>query len=444
VQLRDYQTAATDAVFDWFSNRSDPTLVVLPTGSGKSLCIAALIRDVLIDEPGEHVLVLSHRREILQQDAAQLQKLIPHVSIGVFSAGLGRKQLRQVTVAGIQSVVRAKYLPPFRLIIIDEAHLLPPSGDGIYRRVISRLLEAQPDARIVGYSATPFRQSGYLHEGDNALFAGICFEMPIGKLVDEGYLVPLVTKQTKTQADLTGVHMRGGEFVANEAEAAMDKEELTRAAVEEICRYGTDRKSWLVFAAGVAHAEHVREELQRRGIDARSLFGHTDMGTRDRLLRDFKAQRLRCLVSVSTLTTGFDAPCTDLVAILRPIGSASLWVQCLGRGTRTSPETGKRDCLVLDFAGCVTRCGLIDDPLVRGRSKKSGEQKAPVKICPSCLTAVATAVRNCPECDYEWEFKETKHAATASATRVMKSAEPAPQTTLPVLSVMRNTQTTKG
>lgn len=435
MELRDYQIAARKAVYEWFGERSDPTLVSLPTGAGKSLCVADLIRNVLLDEPSEHVLILSHRREILAQDAAQLQKLIPHISIGVFSAGLGSKRFRQVTVAGIQSIVRAKHLPPFRLIIIDEAHLLPPSGDGIYRRVIRRLLDAQPEARIVGYSATCFRQSGYLHEGDDALFAGICYEKPIGELVRDGYLVPLVTKQTKTQADLSGVHMRGGEFVANEAEEAMDKEELTRAAVEEICRYGADRGSWLVFCAGVRHAEHVCEEFRRNGIEARSLFGHTDLGTRDRLLRDFKNQRLRCLVSVSTLTTGFDAPCTDLIAILRPIGSASLWVQCLGRGTRTSPDTGKQDCLVLDFAGCVARCGLIDDPIVRGRTKKAGESKAPVKICPSCQTAVPVGVRNCTECDHLWEIQETKHAATAASTRVMKSAEPVPETVLPVLSV---------
>lgn len=437
MELREYQHRCREAIYDWFARRSDPTLVNLPTGSGKSVCIADLIVNVLRDEPGEHVIVLSHRREILQQDATKLQALMPHVSLGIFSAGLGSKRLRQVTIAGIQSIVRAHQLPPFKLIIIDEAHLLPPSGDGMYRRVIARLLDAQPDARIVGFSATPFRSSGYLHEGPGALFAGICFEVPMRDLIAAGHLVPLVTKQTQTQADLTGVRIRGGEFVAGEAEAAMDKEELTRAAVEEICRYGEARKSWLIFCAGIAHAEHVCEALRRVGIDARCLFGHTETGARDRLLRDFKSQRLRALVSVSALTTGFDAPCTDLVAILRPIASSSLWVQCLGRGMRPSPETGKMNCLVLDFASCVARCGLVDDPIVPGRGRRVGERVAPVKICPTCRTAVAVGVRNCPECDYQWEIEEAKHAPVASTARVLSSADASADDTetLPVVRV---------
>lgn len=344
--LRDYQIAATEAVFDYFISSRGTPLVVLPTGSGKSICIADLVKHVLKSAPDEHCLILSHRQEILQQNAAKLQSLLPNTPIGIYSQGLGSKRLRQVTVAGVQSLVRVQNLPPFRLIIIDECHLVPPSGEGSYQKIISRLLAAEPDARIVGYSATPFRLgSGYLHEGEDRVFTDICYEVPVIDLVNAGYLAPLVTKHANTQADLSGVAIRGGEFVAGQAEQAMDREELTGSAVAEMLRWGNERKSWLVFCSGIRHAEHVTQELIRAGVNADNLFGNSDKGHRTRVLNNFKNQRLRALVSVDTITTGFDAPCTDMIAFLRPTASAGLWVQALGRGMRISPETAKVNCI---------------------------------------------------------------------------------------------------
>lgn len=425
--LRDYQIAATEAVFDYFVSSCGTPLVVLPTGSGKSICIADLVKHVLKSSPNEHCLILSHRQEILQQNAAKLQSLLPNTPIGIYSQGLGSKRLRQVTVAGVQSLVRVPNLPPFKLIIIDECHLCPPKGEGSYQKIISRLLAAEPDARIVGYSATPFRLgSGYLHEGEDRVFTDICFEVPVIDLVNAGYLSPLITKHANTQADLSGVAIRGGEFVAGQAEQAMDREELTGSAVAEMLRWGGERKSWLVFCSGIKHAEHVTQELIRAGVNADNLFGNSDKGHRTRVLNNFKNQRLRALVSVDTITTGFDAPCTDMIAFLRPTASAGLWVQALGRGMRISPETSKSNCLVLDFCGNAVRLGPIDNPRVsqRGGGKSSESREAPSKVCPECSTCVATATRSCVDCGYEWPEPEVIHAPVAYSSPVMSNGEP--------------------
>src|SRR5690606_5348224 len=158
------------------------------------------------------------------------------------------------------------------------------------------------------------------------------YEVSVRELIDQGYLSPVVTLRTDTQLDVSGVGTRGGEFIAGQLERAVDVDHVTKAAVKEIVQYGEDRRSWLVFGAGVQHCEHIAEEIRGYGISARGIYGDTPKEERSRLIEDFKAFRLRCLVSMSVLTTGFNAPAVDLLAMLRPTQSPGLYVQTVGRG----------------------------------------------------------------------------------------------------------------
>lgn len=430
MQLRPYQEFAVSSAIDYFAEHDGAPLVVLPTGAGKSVVLAYLLKEVLDLCPSEHILVVSHVREILTQNAAKIQAVIPGLPIGIYSAGLGKKSIRKITVAGIQSIYRQRSLPPFGLVIIDEAHLTPRTGNGMYLTLLNRLRDQVPDLRLVGLTATPFRlDSGLLHEGPDRIFTDVCCNVGVRELIDDGFLSPLVTKHANTQADLSGVRTRAGDFIAEQVEAAMDRDELIRGAVDEMLRFGEGRRSWLAFCSGIKHAGHVREELERRGVSARSIFGETENGERERLIKQFKAGEFRCLVSVQTLTTGFDAPCVDLIAMLRPTKSIGLWHQIVGRGLRLSPETGKTNCMVLDFANCARTLGPIDAPIVhersgRGNSEPSDDPKTPVsRVCPECLSISFAFIPECPDCGYQWPPPEPKHDATASTAEVISSGE---------------------
>jgi superfamily II DNA or RNA helicase len=345
LELRDYQTNAIDGLYQyWADGRGENPLIVAPTGSGKSLILAKLIEDAM-SFPGTRVLVLTHVKELLLQDAQELVQNYPEADFGFYSASIGQKRLdKPITFAGIQSVWQRAYdfVPAPDLVLIDEAHLVPKNTTTRYGKFLADLKVCNPDVKIVGLTATPYRlDSGYLHKGDGALFDGIAFDIPVGMLMDRGHLCQVISKGSAHKIDLTNVHMRGGEFIESEIAVAASDPELVRATVAEIVEYGAERKAWLVFASGVAHAEMLRAEFDGHGIPCGVITGDTD--GRDKIIADFKAQRLRCLIGVNVLTTGFNVPAVDLVAIVRATASTGLYVQIVGRGTRTAP--GKSDCL---------------------------------------------------------------------------------------------------
>ena len=197
-----------------------------------------------------------------------------------------------------------------------------------------------------------------LHQGDERLFTDIAYEVSIRDLIDQGYLCPLISKATEVELDVGGVGSRGGEFIAGQLQAAVDRGSITKAAIDEVMAYGEGRRSWLVFCSGVAHATHVAEEIRERGVSCATIFGDTPTAERDRIIDAFKRGEIRALASMGVLTTGFNAPAVDLIAMLRPTKSAGLYVQMAGRGTQLAP--GKDNCLVLDFAGNVARHGPVD------------------------------------------------------------------------------------
>lgn len=424
--LRYYQAEAVDAIWKAIRSGAQAPVACLPTGAGKTAVVAQLVKDAL--QWNGRVLILVHVKELVQQLALGIEKHCEgQVPLGVLSAGLGIKTINQVTVAGIQSSYRrATDLGPRDLIIIDECHLIPPNGEGMYQSLISDLKVINPNARVVGLTATPYRLSSGLIHGEGQMFEYMVYDAGVRRLMDDGFLSKLRGKNGGAP-DLDGVHRRGGDFIIGELEACMSDEEKVNGAVDEMIRHGADRKAWLVFCCGVAHAHAVSKAMEERaGIVAPIITGDTPDDERDDRLKRFKDRELRSLVNVNVLTTGFDAPHVDLIVMLRPTESPGLYYQMVGRGLRTAPD--KDDCLILDLAGNIERHGPIDQLNDRVVAKSTGEKNAdavaPQKSCPECEEVMHAAVAMCPACGYVWPKEEARHGIHASDASPVSQYEP--------------------
>jgi DNA repair protein RadD len=414
LELRPYQRAAIDGLYNyWSDKKGDNPIIVAPTGSGKSLIIAHLIKDAM-SYPGTRVLILTHVKELLEQNASELVALYPEADVGFYSASLKKKVLRKlITFAGIQSIHKKAYqmVPAPDLVIVDEAHLIPKNYGTRYNKFLSDLRICNRGVKVVGLTATPYRlDSGWLHEGDNAIFDGIAYDIPVADLMEQGFLAPVISKSGVKTIDLSNVGKRGGEYIESELAKAASDPELVTETVAEIVRYGAERKAWLVFACGVNHAELLRAEFETHGIEADVVTGADGMSARADKIERFRRGKSKCLINVNVLTTGFNVPHVDLVAIVRATESTGLYIQIVGRGTRIAP--GKENCLVLDYGDNVMRHGFIDQikPKIKGRTE-NGE--APVKKCPECLTVNHAAVRVCIECGHEFPPPQFNHGTKA-------------------------------
>lgn len=430
MQLRPYQREALDALVAYWQDGPGHALIDLPTGTGKSVVIAEIVKMVLA-HPEAKVAVVTHVRELVQQNHDEFVGMYPEhaVDTGINAASLKRRDFnKRVTFCSIQSIYKDAFkFEKFDIIIVDEAHLMPRNDQTMYRSFMRDVLTANPEARLVGLTATPYRlDSGSLTEGDGKLFDKVVYTYNVGTAIEQGYLSPVTTKATKTHFDLKNVSIRGGEFVAGELEKAVDKEDVNRAAVAEILHHGAERKSWIIFCTGVSHANHIAELIREAGHTVGVILGDTPSDERTRLVADFKAGKIRCLCGVAVLTTGFNAPSVDLIAMLRPTQSAGLYVQIVGRGTRLA--AGKANCLVLDFAQNIERHGPIDAIRVKDKSRK-GEGEAPVKCCPECESYVHASVRLCPDCGFEFPKPEPKIVTTFSRAAILKKDVEAAQPT---------------
>lgn len=441
IQLRPYQQSAIDAILSFWAEGGGNPLVDLATGTGKSLVIAKLTQDLLASYADMRVLMLVHVRELVEQNFQALLKVWPDAPIGIYSAGLGRRDThRRIIFGSIQSLYRqdGHSIGDRDLVLIDEAHLVPQSGNGMYRKLLEALRRTKPDLRVAGFTATPFRLgSGRLDDGEDRLFDKTVYSYGISEGIADGFLSPLISKASHTEVDVSNVARRGDEFVAGELETAADK--ITAQAVEEIVRFGEARRSWLCFCSGIKNAEKTRNAMRAHGISCEMVTGETPTPERDRIIRQFKAGQIRCLTNAQVLTTGFDAPQVDLIAMLRPTLSTSLYVQIVGRGTRLAP--GKDNCLVLDFAGNVRRHGPVDSVSVLPKSSgkggdegKVGVESVRAKECPDCLSLAALNASSCVVCGHEWPFVEKpKHEAVAEAEVGILSTERVPPQMVPVV-----------
>lgn len=433
--LRDYQAKAVASIYTYFANNSGHPVLELPTSAGKSLTMADFIYGVFKKWPGQRVLVLAHVKELIEQNAEELAGYWPGAPIGINAASMKRRDTSEpIIFAMIQSVHKhALALGWFDLVLIDECHLVPVrTSDGMYRKFLSDLMGINPALKVIGLSATPYRlDNGMLTSGKNRIFTDVIPAKANGASIDDlladGYLSPLVTPSggISTRLNIEGVKKSGGDFNQKALAEAVDVDSTTRAAVAEIVLHGAERRSWLLFATSVAHAVHIADEVESHGIEADIVTGDTPSGERAAITERFKAGALRCLVNVNCLTTGFNARCVDLLGFLRPTHSTNLYVQMAGRGMRLSPETGKTDCLVLDFAGLIEKHGPVNDvepPAKRGE----GNGEAPIKECDACYMLVPAGASTCQYCGFEFPPPEIGQGIneTAATVDIIKGATP--------------------
>ncbi|MGB1321445.1 MAG: DEAD/DEAH box helicase [Vibrio gallaecicus] len=383
--LRPYQADSVKSVIHYFRKHQTPAVLVLPTGAGKSLVIAELARLAK-----GRVLVLAHVKELVEQNHAKYEGY--DLKGSIFSAGLGRKETdQQVVFASVQSVVRNldSFSNQFSLLVIDECHRVPDEKGSSYQKVISHLRENNPGIKVLGLTATPYRLGmgwiyqyhtrGQVRSEEPRFFKDCIFELPIRYLLDEGFLTPArMIDAPVLSYDFSQLKPAStGRY--KEAELDMVIEQSKRATpqiVDQIVHLAQDKLGIMVFAATVRHAQEILSLLPEG--EASIVIGDTPTLERDQIINDFKQRKIKFLVNVSVLTTGFDAPHVDLIAILRPTESISLYQQIVGRGLRLSE--GKKECLVLDYAG---NSYDLYQPEV-GDPKPDSDSEIITIPCPAC------------------------------------------------------------
>lgn len=408
MKLRDYQQAAIDAVFQfWLEREGLNPLLVLPTGAGKTVIFAFMLSRLLEVAPGARVLFLAHRKELLGQAEDKIRSVLPGVEVSVYSAAMKRKEFGPLTVASRDSLRTVKNLPAFDLVVIDEAHNVSPKEESGYRSLIFKLKLRKPSLCVTGLTATPFRMTDGLIYGPGAdtLFDSVAYEIKIKTLIDAGHLVPVVAKPVESASipDLSQVRSSGGDFSLKDLELVSADVEVVRSAVADwhfTAIIQQKRKLTLFFCVSLAHAELVAAELARAGFVCPIISGDTPAAERDRLMKQARNLELDGLVNVGVLTEGTDIPAIDCVAMLRPTKSLGLWLQMVGRGMRLSPDTGKTDCLLLDFGDCLGRFGPID---AAQPPEKGGNSESRVKPCPKCNELVSKYARKCKACGEQFE-----------------------------------------
>ena len=383
--LRPYQRDCVQATLHYFRKHHTPAVLTLPTGAGKSLVIAELARIAK-----GRVMVLTHVKELVEQNHAKYESY--DLTAGIFSAGLGRKETQEkVVFASVQSLANAldQFTEQFSLLVIDECHRVPDDENSAYRRVIQHLQSMNPTLRILGLTATPYRLGmgwiyqyhtrGQVKTEQPRFFRDCIFELPIRYLLDEGYLTPPKWVDMAVKGyDFSSLTLtQTGHFREQDVERILQRSQrATPMIIEQVIKASLDRKGIMIFASTVNHAQEIMSYL----IDenAALIIGDTPLIERDRIIQDFKHQKIKFLVNVSVLTTGFDAPHVDLVAILRPTESISLYQQIVGRGLRLA--NGKTDCLILEFAG---NCYDLYQPDI-GDPKPNSDSELVMVPCPAC------------------------------------------------------------
>jgi DNA repair protein RadD len=385
-KLRDYQQQAVTNTIKFFQKKREPALIVLPTGAGKSLIIAELARIAI-----GRVLVLAHVKELVEQNYEKFKK--HNLSAGIYSASLGKKDRDQKVIFGnVQSVARAtdEFFADFSLLVIDECHRVAEDGDTQYQEIIKKLMDKNPKLCILGLTATPYRLGvgwiyEYSHLGElkteqKRFFKQCVYELPLSYLIKNGYLtVPVKIDIPVTCYDFSELSDTGRTFSAAEVEEILKSQKrLTPLIIKNIIDITErfNRQGVMIFSSSVKHAEEIMAYLPTGS--AKMIIGDTEMKERNAIVSDFKLKKFKYLVNVSVLTTGFDAPHVDVIAIMRPTESNSLYQQIVGRGLRLSEE--KNDCYVLDYTGMSHD---IYSPEIS--DKRPAKDTVQVQVtCPEC------------------------------------------------------------
>jgi len=385
-QLRDYQKQAVQNVITFFKVSRSPAVIVLPTGAGKSLVIAELTRVAQ-----GRVLILAHVKELVEQNYEKYKSY--GLEAGIFSASLGKKETTQKAIFGsIQSIARADdhFFENFSLVIIDECHRVAEEGSTQYQEVIKKLQDKNPKLCILGLTATPYRLGlGWIYEYSSQneikseqkrFFKQCVYELPLNYMIKNKFLTPPVKVDIPvTCYDFSELKMKNDHYSNRDIEDILkNQNRLTPLIIKNIIDITEkfQRKGVMIFSSTIKHAEEIMTYLPKN--DSRVVLGETSIQDREEIVQDFKNKKFKYLVNVSVLTTGFDAPHVDVIAILRPTESNSLYQQIIGRGLRLAPE--KKDCYILDYTGVghdIYKPEISD--------KRPNKDTVPVQVlCPAC------------------------------------------------------------
>lgn len=405
--LRDYQVKAIRETYKWLYEHKGNPCIVAPTGSGKAHIIAGFCEDILRRNKNAKILVLSHVKELLVQDAEKIRLAWPQAPLAIYSAGLKTKETDSITVAGIQSIWRKpEELGKIDVVIVDEAHMIQNEDEGMYRRLLSSLQEINPKMRMIGLTATPYRLGqGLLTEGDDAIFQGLIEPVTIEELVKRKYLARLTSTFTDLQMNVEGIKKVQGDYEKQELESRVNSSDVNAKVVAETIRRAGNRTAWLVFCVSISHAEKMRDEFIAQGVKAEAITSKTTSEERARIFADFKAGKIRAVTNVGVATTGFDYPDIDVIVMARPTLSPGLYIQMSGRGMRVKSPGHHQDCLVLDFAGNIARHGAVTKIIPPRRTIKAGKKSSQelgdmFKICPKCKKTVMKRARECVHCGH--------------------------------------------
>lgn len=424
IRPRPYQVELFEAGCRYLNERSGNGLIVSPTGTGKSLTNSMLLKWASQTYPGIRSMVVTDDRKIVSQNCQSLYNYWPETEAGIYSAGLQQRNTHSsIIFGGIQSIHRKAHDFGHRdLLIVDEAHMLGPRDESMYGRFIAGLRKTNPNIRLLGTSATPFRLGmGLLTEGD--MFDDIIIDFSKTEkfcwFIDQGYLAPLVTKRPSTHIDLTGVPVRMGEYNEKLMEEIADRSDTNRSVVEEVIEQGRTRNHWMGFCSGVGHAEHLKTMFLACGVSAEVVHGKMSETEQDRIEALFRAGQIRCILNCNVYNKGWDFDALDLIFVARGTQSCAWWIQVLGRGTRPLFAPGfdlettdgrlasilasakANGCLVLDFCRNTEKLGPVNDPVLPSPKKKgvaSNSGDAPVKACHSCGAYNHTRASECVTC----------------------------------------------
>ena len=401
--LRPYQEVAINDAADALDKFGN-TLVVAPTGAGKTIMLSALVgkrRSVSKD-----VLILQHRDELVSQNSTKFQRVNPELSASYVNASQ-KDWSGDAVFAMVQTLSRENNLeqmPKVDLIVVDEAH---HTIADTYQRIIKAAKKANEGVQIVGFTATPNRGD---KKGLRDVFDNCSHQIDISTLIREGFLVPpkFFVVDVGVRDDLQNVRKTVSDFDMSEVEAIMNKRAINERIVEEWLDKAGERKT-IVFCSTIQHASDLCETFVRYGISADMVTGETPKDDREHILDELARGETQVVVNVAVLTEGFDAPPVSCVVLTRPCSYKATMVQMVGRGLRTIdqeefPGVIKTDCIVMDFGTSVLTHGGIDEKANLDGSEMEGQ--GPEKQCPECGAFNPLGVKECQMCGHLFGSEE--------------------------------------
>jgi DNA repair protein RadD len=430
MQLRWYQEKGRDAFWDYLRMCSGNPCIVLPTGAGKSPLMGALAMDG-VKEFDARVGILAASQELVAQNAEKLRTMWPDAPMGIYAAGLRRRdRFDKVQYMQIQSVAdKAPMLGRFDLLLIDEAQGIPLEGEGMYLRFIESCMKFNPHLRVGGLTATPYRLKGRAVPicGPDYVLNDIAYEARIPDLIADGYLSRIVTPGGLERANLSGVHVRGGEYVEGELAEAMMANGLVGRTMRDMLERSEGRRSGMVFCVNIDHVLAVQAELERHGEKVAVLYQGSP--GRSDAISGHKSGKYRWLVNVNIASVGYDNPMVSVVAMLRPTKSPGLYYQQVGREFRVIYADGydlsttagrlaaiaygpKPDALLLDYAGNTLEHGPLDQIKVSAPKpgRKQEVQTGRMKECPKCKSLLPSGMRECDQCGHKFGSLDPQHS----------------------------------